>query len=75
MWAGLTVAYLVPVVPPSFGILAVATAVYLGDLRLVAGAGGADRAGPAAVAAGRRSPDGGRGVRVGRPGHAVVCPA
>ena len=30
MWAGLTVAYLVPTVPPSFGILAVATVVYLG---------------------------------------------
>jgi len=30
MWAGLTVAYLVPTVPPSFGILGVATAVYLG---------------------------------------------
>ena len=29
MWAGLTLAYLVPVVPPSFGILGVATAVYL----------------------------------------------
>lgn len=30
MWAGLTIAYLAPVVPPSFGILGVATAVYLG---------------------------------------------
>jgi len=30
MWAGLTIAYLVPVVPPSFGILGVATGVYLG---------------------------------------------
>lgn len=29
MWAGLSIAYVVPVVPPSFGILAVATAVYL----------------------------------------------
>ena len=29
MWSGLTVAYLVPSVPPSFGILGVATAVYL----------------------------------------------
>jgi zinc/manganese transport system permease protein len=29
MWAGLTVAYVVPSVPPSFGILGVATAVYL----------------------------------------------
>ena len=29
MWVGLTVAYLVPSVPPSFGILGVATAVYL----------------------------------------------
>jgi len=29
MWIGLTVAYLVPTVPPSFGILGVATAVYL----------------------------------------------
>jgi len=30
MWLGLTLAYLVPRVPPSFGILGVATAVYLG---------------------------------------------
>lgn len=30
MWVGLTVAYLVPTVPPSFGILGVATSVYLG---------------------------------------------
>jgi len=30
MWLGLTVAYLVPRVPPSFGILGVATSVYLG---------------------------------------------
>jgi zinc/manganese transport system permease protein len=30
MWTGLTVAYLVPTVPPSFGILGVATTVYLG---------------------------------------------
>jgi zinc/manganese transport system permease protein len=30
MWAGLTLAYLDPVVPPSFGIIGVATAVYLG---------------------------------------------
>jgi len=30
MWAGLTLAYVVPTVPPSFGILGVATAVYLG---------------------------------------------
>lgn len=29
MWAGLSIAYLAPVVPPSFGILGVATAVYL----------------------------------------------
>jgi zinc/manganese transport system permease protein len=57
MWAGLTVAYLVPSVPPSFGILGVATAVYLSTFawtsrrrRLGAtGAGGGaapDRAGP-----------------------------
>jgi zinc/manganese transport system permease protein len=32
MWIGLTVAYLDPRVPPSFGILAVATAVYLGAI-------------------------------------------
>jgi len=32
MWTGLTVAYLVPTVPPSFGILGVATAVYLGAI-------------------------------------------
>ena len=30
MWIGLTLAYLAPRVPPSFGILAVATATYLG---------------------------------------------
>ena len=30
MWVGLTLAYLFPVVPPSFGILGVATTVYLG---------------------------------------------
>jgi zinc/manganese transport system permease protein len=30
MWVGLTVTYLVPTVPPSFGILGVATSVYLG---------------------------------------------
>ena len=49
MWAGLTVAYLVPSVPPSFGILGVATAVYLSTFarsprrrrRVVSGAGGA----------------------------------
>jgi zinc/manganese transport system permease protein len=29
MWAGLTLAYMAPKVPPSFGILAVATGVYL----------------------------------------------
>jgi zinc/manganese transport system permease protein len=29
MWMGLTVAYMAPKVPPSFGILAVATGVYL----------------------------------------------
>jgi len=29
MWVGLTIAYLVPAVPPSFGILGVATVVYL----------------------------------------------
>jgi zinc/manganese transport system permease protein len=29
VWAGLTIAYLAPKVPPSFGILAVATGVYL----------------------------------------------
>ena len=30
MWTGLTIAYLVPAVPPSFGIIGVATAVYMG---------------------------------------------
>lgn len=30
MWIGLTVAYLVPAVPPSFGIIGTATAVYMG---------------------------------------------
>jgi zinc/manganese transport system permease protein len=37
MWAGLTLAYMAPKVPPSFGILAVATGVYL--LAFVATAG------------------------------------
>ena len=37
MWAGLTLAYVVPVVPPSFGILGVATAVYLGTFAWTAG--------------------------------------
>ena len=36
MWAGLTVAYLVPEVPPSFGILGVATAVYLATFLVTA---------------------------------------
>jgi zinc/manganese transport system permease protein len=30
MWAGLSLAYVAPAVPPSFGILGAATAVYLG---------------------------------------------
>jgi zinc/manganese transport system permease protein len=29
MWSGLTLAYVVPKMPPSFGILAVATGAYL----------------------------------------------
>jgi zinc/manganese transport system permease protein len=39
MWAGLTLSYVAPVVPPSFGILGVATAVYLGTFAWT-GAGG-----------------------------------
>jgi zinc/manganese transport system permease protein len=31
MWSGLTLAYLVPAVPPSFGIIGVATAAYMGS--------------------------------------------
>jgi zinc/manganese transport system permease protein len=46
MWAGLTVAYLVPSVPPSFGILGVATAVYLSTFARTARSG---RRTPAAV--------------------------
>jgi zinc/manganese transport system permease protein len=38
MWLGLTAAYLAPRMPPSFGILAVATAVYLGSFVATAGA-------------------------------------
>ena len=55
MWAGLTLAYLDPVVPPSFGILSVATTVYLGTfawsalVRRSAAVSEGDR--PAAVAA------------------------
>ena len=37
MWVGLTVAYLAPRVPPSFGILAVATATYLGAIAATSG--------------------------------------
>jgi len=37
MWVGLTAAYLAPRMPPSFGILAVATAVYLGSFVATAG--------------------------------------
>jgi len=37
MWIGLTVAYLAPRVPPSFGILGVATAVYLGAIAATSG--------------------------------------
>jgi zinc/manganese transport system permease protein len=63
MWAGLVVAFLVPVVPPSFGILGVATGIYLatflvplgsdagGRLRLRGGASGAG--GPEGVARAR----------------------
>jgi len=37
MWIGLTVSYLAPKVPPSFGILAVATATYLGAIAATSG--------------------------------------
>jgi zinc/manganese transport system permease protein len=37
IWIGLTVAYLAPKVPPSFGILAVATATYLGAIACTSG--------------------------------------
>lgn len=37
IWIGLTVAYLAPRVPPSFGILAVATATYLGAIAATSG--------------------------------------
>lgn len=40
MWIGLTVAYLDPKVPPSFGILAVATATYLGAIAATSARGG-----------------------------------
>ena len=48
MWSGLTVAYLVPVVPPSFGIIGVATAVYMSTF---AWTGLTRRRGSAALAA------------------------
>ncbi len=37
VWIGLTVAYLAPGVPPSFGIIAVATATYLGAIAATSG--------------------------------------
>ncbi len=37
VWIGLTVSYLAPKVPPSFGILAVATASYLGAIAATSG--------------------------------------
>jgi zinc/manganese transport system permease protein len=37
MWIGLTAAYLAPRMPPSFGILAVATAAYLGSFAATTG--------------------------------------
>jgi zinc/manganese transport system permease protein len=39
MWAGLTMAYLAPRIPPSFGILSVATGIYLGAFVVTAGRG------------------------------------
>ena len=62
MWSGLTVAYLVPSVPPSFGILGVATAVYLSTFAWSAGPGdGGTGSRPAtpAVTASRSGPRGG----------------
>ncbi len=43
MWSGLTVAYLAPKVPPSFGIIAVATGIYLASF-VVSSARGRSRA-------------------------------
>jgi len=37
VWIGLTLSYLAPKVPPSFGILAVATAAYLGAIAVTSG--------------------------------------
>jgi zinc/manganese transport system permease protein len=55
MWAGLAIAYLAPVVPPSFGILGVATTVYLATFAWPAlnrrrGAGATGAAPPATAA-------------------------
>jgi len=55
MWVGLTVAYLAPTVPPSFGILGVATAVYLGTLAVTARA---RRVGPGAGVPAAEGPSG-----------------
>jgi len=60
MWAGLTVAYVVPSVPPSFGILGVATAVYLSTFLWTPHGGW-----PGATGAGGRQATGGLEPSVG----------
>ena len=83
MWIGLTVAYLVPTVPPSFGIIGTATAVYLGTFAWTgAPAGGGARPRGDRVPPGDGPPVHPRcGRSPSRPGvghppvHAVVCPS
>ena len=55
MWAGLTIAYAAPRIPPSFAILAVATGCYLGAFAIT-------RRG-ALAGPGRRAPAGSDDVR------------
>ena len=84
MWAGLTVAYLVPTVPPSFGILGVATGGLPGDVRLdrdprrrAGRRGGPGGDGPRPPGSGSRvrGPVTRPSRRRAPPAHPVVCPA
>jgi zinc/manganese transport system permease protein len=54
MWIGLTVAYLVPKVPPSFGIIAVATATYLVSVAVTSARGRTDARRPVGANGGLR---------------------
>jgi len=54
MWIGLTVAYLMPKVPPSFGIIAVATATYLVSVAVTSARGRTDARRPVGANGGLR---------------------